>query len=458
MPESDSSKPVDLDQARARISAVTFPRRASLHAPGQVGLEPEIFAFRSAVVGKPERLPLAGPSSVLECIDEMLSSGELIARRDPGPAPAYTLQNGGRLTFEPAGQVEHSTAIFPTAAAALDDVEATARLLDEGFSKRGARLASLGIDLWNSTDEVPQQLEAARYLSMAAYFAARGPEGAIMMRNTGSVQVNLDLGPPGIDAERWLLANLLSPIATASFACSPLEGAASRRAQTWQRLDPTRTGFPARLIAEGLGDPGEQYAEFALDADVLLFRRGPDLGITGSPGFTLRNWIESGHPRHGAPTISDIDYHLSTLFPEVRLRGFFELRAVDGVPAHWRPAVVAFWCGLLYDDEARRECIALLEPTRGELYDFWMRSARNGMGDPELSALARRAWTLALQGAERLPEGFMRPGDLVRAADFRERYVSGPTSLASELAEAAGRSADEALAFGLAAEVVVDRE
>jgi len=458
MPESDLSEPVGLDQARARVAATAFPRRASHFSPGQVGLEPEIFAFRTKVGGPPSRLPLAGPGSVLETIDEMVSGGELEARLEPGAAPAYALPNGGRLTFEPAGQIEHSTAIFPTAATALDDVEATAHLLEDGFSKRGARLASLGIDLWNSVDDVPQQLQAARYKSMAAYFAARGPHGAVMMRNTGSVQVNLDLGPPGIDAERWLLANLLSPIATASFACSPLEGAVSRRAQAWQGLDPTRTGFPARLVAEGLGDPGAQYADFALDADVMLFRRGPDGGLPGEPGLRFRDWIENGHSEHGSATVADLDYHQSTLFPEVRLRGFFELRCIDGVPAHWRPAVVVFWTGLLYDDDARREALALLEPARGELYEFWSRSARDGLGDPEILALARRIWALALEGADRLPGDFFRSGDIGRAADFRERFVVTGRSPAVELAEALEAGADDALNWGLATEVVVDRE
>ncbi|MCB9904095.1 MAG: hypothetical protein H6831_06780 [Planctomycetes bacterium] len=458
MPESEPSEPVGLDQARARIAALTFPRRESHWNPGKVGLEPEIFAFRTGVGRRPARLPLAGPGGVLEFIDEMLANGELDATVVAGPTPTYTLPNGGRLTFEPAGQIEHSTAIFETAAAALDDVEATARALDDGFSKRGVRLASLGIDLWNSVDDVPQQLQAARYLSMAAYFAARGPHGAVMMRNTGSVQVNLDLGPPVVDAERWLLANLLSPVATASFACSPLEGAVSRRAQAWQGLDPTRTGFPPRVIAEGLGDPGDQYADFALDADVMLFRRGPDGGLPGTPGFRFRDWIERGHPQHGPATRDDLDYHLSTLFPEVRLRGFFELRSVDGVPAHWRPAVCVFWCGLLYDDDARRECLALLEPARGELHELWLRSARDGLGDPELVGLARRVWALALEGAARLPKGFVRPDDLARAAEFRDRYVTTGRSPALELAEALAASADDALTWGLAAEVVVDRE
>lgn len=458
MPPSDPAAPVDLDAAHERVRALTDPPGDGRPAVCKVGLEPEIFAFRAGVGDRPRRLPLAGPGSVLETIDAMVAAGELDARVEEGAAPAYGLPNGGRLTFEPAGQIEHSTKVFETAADALDDVEETARLLDEGFARRDARLASFGIDPWNPVDEVPQQLEAARYRSMAAYFASRGPHGAVMMRNTGSVQVNLDLGDDGVDAERWLLSNLLSPIATASFACSPLEGAVSRRAQAWQGLDETRTGFPARLIAEGLGDPGSQYADFALDADVMLFRRGPDGGIPGTPGFRFRDWIANGHPEYGAATIADLDYHLSTLFPEVRLRGFFELRSVDGVPAPWRPAVVAFWCGLLYDEASRREAIALLEPSRGELYELWKRAARDGLGDPEIAAHARRVWELALEGAGRLSDGFFRAEDLARAADFRDRYVETSRSPALELRDALANGPDAAFAWGLAADAALDRE
>ena len=458
MLESDPSEPVGLDEALARVSRTVFPRRDDPPALGKVGLEPEIFAFRQDVGGTPTRLPLAGEGSVLATIDEMIAAGELDARKVEGAAPAYELSNGGRLTFEPAGQIEHSTAIFDRAAAALDDIEETARQLDAGFSARGARLASFGIDPWNDVDQVPQQLEAARYRSMAAYFASRSHHGAVMMRNTGSVQVNLDLGPVGVDAERWLLANLLSPIATASFASSPLEGAQSRRAQAWQGLDPTRTGFPAAVLAEGLGDPGRQYAEFALDADVMLFRRGPHGGLPGTAGFRFRDWLRDGHPTHGAATTADLDYHLSTLFPEVRLRGFFELRSIDGVPAAWRPAVVAFFCGLLYDDHSRLEATAVLEPLRGDLHELWLRSARDGFGDPELAAVARRVWTIALEGAARLPADYFRPEDLDRADEFRARFVEVGRSPAVELADALRAGPDAALAWGSAAEAVVDRE
>jgi len=458
MSESETPEPVGLDEARERITTATFPRRDQHPAPGQVGLEPEVFAFRVTEGAVPARLPLAGPGSVLEIIDEMITAGELVATPEPGDAPAFLLPSGGRLTFEPAGQIEHSTAVFASGATALDDAESVARVLDDGFAKRGARLASFGLDPWNAVDKVPQQLEAARYRSMAAYFAARGPHGAVMMRNTCSLQVNLDLGPAGVDADRWLLANLLSPIATASFACSPLDGAVCRRAQAWQGLDPTRTGFPERLLAEGRGDPGEQYADFALDADLMLFLRGPEGAVAGQPGFSLRTWIRDGHPEHGRATRADVDYHMSTLFPEVRLRGFYELRSVDGVPAFWRPAVVAFWSGLLYDDEVRGAALELLEPARAELPDLWLRSAREGLADAQLSGAARRVWALALEGAGRLPDDFLTDDHLARAAEFRERYVETGQSPSVELAEFLAEDVDQALEWGLAANAVADAD
>jgi hypothetical protein len=148
-------------------------------------------------------------------------------------------------------------------------VRAVAEGLAEALQPRRTVLASAGLDVWQQGAEVPQQLMAPRYLAMAAYFERRGPHGALMMRRSCALQVNLDLGDDGQRAERWLVANLVSPLACATFACSPGPDVASTRALAWQGLDPTRTGFP-RLLADGSSDPAEQLAAAAFDADVLL--------------------------------------------------------------------------------------------------------------------------------------------------------------------------------------------
>jgi glutamate--cysteine ligase len=439
MSTMDRTGSLDPDIARSHITRQAFSERLGGSEVGRVGLEPEYFVLR-----RPEgeaglrRLPLEGPSSVLSALERLAAEGSELRLQLPGPPPVYELPNGGRITFEPGAQVEHSTTIHGTAAQAMDDVDRVARVLEGALALEDSVLGSAGIDLWTERRLVPQQLRAPRYRSMAAYLEGRSEHGRIMMRHTGSFQVNLDLGEADVARERWVVANLLCPIATASFACSTEGGWKSRRAAAWQGLDPTRTGFPGCLVAGRTTDPGACYAELALGADVLLFRgRGSEAGsaVPGTPGFSFQDWIEGGHPEHGRPTLEDLDYHLTTIFPEVRLRGFFEIRSADAVPLRWRAAQVVFWTGLLYDPEAREHAERLLAPGLAELPEAWVRAAREGLEDPELQLSAGAVWRLALEGARRLPDGFHRPGDLEMTEAFVERFVARGRCPGDELAE-----------------------
>lgn len=437
MSTPDRRDAVTLDLARERIAATVYRPDEAAPSWGQVGLEPEFLLFHLGPDGASTgRVPLDADGGVLDGLGEVARGNSRFRRAYGGPPPVYTLGDGGRITFEPGAQVEHSTAIHPTAALAMADVEGTADTLLRAFDPAGFALCACGIDLWSGLEGVPQQLRAPRYRAMATYLASRGPEGAVMMRHTASLQINLDLGRKAVASERWHVANLASPLATASFASSPMGGAASRRALAWQGLDPTRTGFPSLLLAGEELDPGRQYAEFALDADPLLFLgiESDDVAVPGQPGFRMRDWIEEGHPRHGFPCMSDVDYHLTTLFPEVRLRGFLELRSVDAVPRRWRGALVVFWTGLLYDDESLRAAGELLQPLRADLTECWVAAARDGLADPRLGSVARDLWDLALAGAGRLPKGFHRPGDLDVARRFREHFVEPGTAPSVELA------------------------
>ncbi|MFT7487078.1 MAG: glutamate--cysteine ligase, partial [Candidatus Paceibacteria bacterium] len=355
MSSMDHKRALDQDQAREHIASTVFSDSVGGPELGRIGLEPEYLTFRVDKSGAPlGRLPLEGPSSVLSALQERVGPGQLLREDTAGPPPVYTLENGGRITFEPGAQVEHSTAVHDTAASAMDDVDHVASELAAILGTVDGQLASVGLDLWTDRSLVEQQLRADRYNCMAAYLDSRSQEGRVMMRHTGSFQINLDLGEKGVAAERWRLSNLLTPVALASFACSPEDGWASRRAKAWQGLDPTRTGFPACLLAGERTDPGECYAELALKADVLMFH-DPQSGksFPGTPGFRFVDWLEQGHPQVGFPGIEQLNAHLTTLFPEVRLRGFLEIRSTDAVPLKWRAAQVVFWTGLIYDREAR---------------------------------------------------------------------------------------------------------
>jgi glutamate--cysteine ligase len=450
MSKANLSGAAGLDQARAHIAERVFGSRLGGPEVGRIGLEPEYLTLRVDGEGLPVgRLPLEGEGGVLDALGAHAALTGGLTLDSPGPPPLYSLANGGRLTFEPGAQVEHSTAIHDTAAAAMDDVDEVAGWLLAALAPVGGTLGSVGLDLWTDRSLVEQQLRAGRYHAMAAYLAGRSEHGAVMMRHTCSFQVNLDLGEREVAEERWRLANLLTPVSVGSFACSPEEGWTSRRARAWQKLDPTRTGFPACLLAGLRTEPGLCYAELALDADVLLFRRADGGATPGTPGFRLRDWIEAGHPEFGRPTLDDIDYHLTTLFPEVRLRGFFEIRSADATPLSLRAAQVVFWTGLLYDPAARAAALERLEPEVMELQQLWVAAARDGLADEDLHRSAVDVWRIALEGAGRLPAGYHREQDLACAERFFERYVEAGRSPGDELRERLRRDPAGALRWSM---------
>jgi glutamate--cysteine ligase len=305
--------------------------------------------------------------------------------------------------------------------------------LEEIFGGAGVRLVSLGVDPWHSAESVLQQLPLPRYQAMDRFFASRWPAGAVMMRNTCAIQVNLEAGGGQVREERWLAANLLSPLLTAMFACSPGPGTTSRRARVWQQLDETRIGLPRWESADD-ADPVADCTARALAANVMFILRS-DGAQPGRPGWSFRHWVEEGHPEAGRPTVADLECHLTTLFPEVRPRnGVLEMRAPDGIPRRWWnvPAVVVG--SLLYADQARSATLELLEPLASDLNGVWDRAAREGLSDPLLGRLARQVADLTAEAARRQPERFAGPTVAATEA-FLERFTLRGRCPGDELAE-----------------------
>lgn len=453
MMTSQDQSSLSIDEARDLISKTSFRFDAPSRV-GRVGLEPEFFPIDASRIGQDgARIRLRGERGGVELVEELARTGAFVLPRESDDVLRFLLKNGGNVTFEPGGQIEHSTTIHESAGEALADVEAFLEHILPAADVAGITFAALGTDIWHPVESMPLQLDHWRYRSMQATFDRRGVFGRVMMRHTATTQINLDLGPRGVAEERYLLANLSSPLVTASFACSPTLGAAAEmeidgvcaRALAWQGLEPSRTGFPQALV-KGEDSFESAWTDAVLAADVMLFRTD-DGATTGEAGFSFGRWIEEGHPVHGKPTREDLEYHMTTVFFEVRARGFLELRAADGLPSRFRAAPVVFSCGLLYDDQARTDALGLLDSRRAELDTDWQTAAREGVGNAGLRERAESLWQIALRGAEALPSGFFREADLQVARDYVERFIAKGRMPGDELREAWNESPERALAW-----------
>jgi glutamate--cysteine ligase len=302
---------------------------------------------------------------------------------DPARLPTPSLPAGSRLTFEPGGQVELSSPPSSSVGAACEAVATDLAALGEAFSPLGVRLVQHGL----STCPPRRIVDQPRYRAMEAYFDTAWPEGRRMMCATAAVQVNLGLGAR--PSRRWRAVHLLGPVLAAAFACSPVPRRwASARLATWLVLDPSRTAPVC-----GDGEPGQAWADYALDARVMLIRQGDDCVPLVDAPLTAGQWITDGHPL-GWPTGDDLSYHLTTLFPPVRPKGWLELRMIDALPDPWWRVPVAVAAALLDDPNA----VAQARPAGGR----WWEAARDGLADPVLGSVARALAPLAVAGLDRV--------------------------------------------------------
>ncbi|MEV6523828.1 ergothioneine biosynthesis glutamate--cysteine ligase EgtA [Longispora sp. NPDC051575] len=326
--------------------------------------------------------------------------------RDCGELPG-----GGQLTCEPGGQVELSSAAGLGLAGCVADTVADLRILREAAHANNLELLGYGLDPVRPPRRI---VDAPRYRAMAEYFAPFSPAGQLMMCSTASVQVCVDAGP-GSGGDRWRLAHALGPVLVAAFANSPLRegrptGWKSTRWAVWDALDPARTR-PVTLRAGE--DLRSAYARYVLDAPVMCVRDGS--GVWRVPqGLTFRQWIQS--PGTRAPGLDDLDYHLSTLFPPVRARGYLELRMIDAQREDGWLVPLGVVSALMDDPVAAAAAMAATEEVRGA----WQSAARHGLSTPAMARAARQCFAAAADALERTNA----PAEVRAAvADFRETYV-----------------------------------
>lgn len=346
----------------------------------------------------------------------------------------------GRFTVEPGGQFELSTRPAATLATACEAAATDLFRLVTACRDRGIELVALGADPVRPPERV---ITAPRYRAMQAFFDATGAAGRTMMCNTASVQVNLGLGRGDTTMRRWRTATAVGPVLLAAFANSPFSqggpsGWQSTRQKAWWALDPSRS----RPVESG-GDPVTTWLEYALAARVMLIRRGDDAWEPVTEPFPFAAWLDHGHEA-GWPTLDDFAYHLTTLFPPVRPKGWFELRYLDALPTPFWHVAAAVVYGLLFDEEAGHRA---LEAARGT-EDLWVDAAQLGLGHPALAAAAPAVFTAAVEGLERLDVG---AGSIEAAAAYLDRWTDRGRCPADDLHE--GWRAEGALVPGDASPV-----
>ena len=371
--------------------------------------------------------------------------GHLVDLADPGIRPRYVdirramdnvpaLPGGSLLTMEPGGQLELSGPPAPDLVVAVSRLRQDAQALTAALRERNWGLAWLGCDPARPPARVSP---ASRYDAMATHFAGRGhaAAGAAMMCSSASLQLNVEAGAEPGWADRVRQAYRLGPVLVAMSACSPwldgaLTGWRSSRQRIWTELDPGRCGRPPDT-----GRPSADWAEFALAAPVMLVR-DPAVGADDSApvctavtaAVPFARWA-AGEKRLGGrlPTVADLDYHLTTLFPPVRLRGFLEVRYLDATPAAYWPGIAALAATLMDDPVAVDLSAEAAEPVAGD----WVTAARVGLLDPGLRRAADRLVQIALSHA---------PGVTAPTIEAVAALVSAGRSPGDDVADRAARS------------------
>ncbi|MGN2635944.1 ergothioneine biosynthesis glutamate--cysteine ligase EgtA [Nocardia takedensis] len=385
----DSTLPSEQLSSRAAAEAYVGGVCFKLGPPALIGAELEWLTVHGAP-SAPGRTDAARPLPA-----DVAAALGLYAPRSIAPdSPALALPGGSRVTLEPGGQIELSSAPFGSAAELCQRLEEDTRLLRDLLESRSIRMVSASAD----ADRQPERLlHLPRYRAMEAAFGGIGPFGKLMMCNTAATQVSVDAGADIAEvAARWAAAHAVGPALVAAFACSPtLNGAptggwASQRMRTWLRLDNARTRPPA----EHWSDPVAEYGRWALDVPLLCVRR-PEDGADWAPPpcATFADWLCGALDEEVGrrPTVADLHYHLTTLFPPVRASGHLEIRYLDAQPEHvWAVPVHAI-DALLSTPRVVEEATAVAAPAAGQ----WSEAARHGLADPLIRAVAADLLALA---------------------------------------------------------------
>jgi glutamate--cysteine ligase len=426
--EADATPITDPRQLAEYLAAGGKPSSA-----WRIGTEHEKFGFRRTDLRPPPYQP-GGIRAMLEGLrrfgwQPILDAGNLIGLKgDTGRA-------GASISLEPGGQFELSGGPL----ASLHD---TRRELEQHFAEvravgdeLGLGFAPLGFHPTMPRGEMPW-MPKSRYAVMRRYMPHRGKLGHDMMLRTCTVQVNLDFADEADMVRKLRVGLALQPLATALFANSPFtegrpNGFLSYRAQVWTDTDPDRTGIPAIVFEDGFGF--ERYADWVLDLPMyFIIRDGAFIDVAGA---SFRDFLRGRLPQRPGEraTLGDFADHLTTVFTDVRLKRFLEMRGADAGSPAMMLASAAFWVGLLYDGAALAAAEALVrEHPWTEFAALRAEVPRRGLDAPwqrgRLRDLARAVVAIATDGLAARARRDADGGDERRyLAPLQEIAAAAPT-------------------------------
>jgi glutamate--cysteine ligase len=388
-PGSDDPRPVrGIPDLVAHLASGEKPR-----AEWRVGTEHEKIGLYADGF---RRVPYAGERGIGALLRRIAEIDDWTVQSEDGN-PVALGKDGASITLEPGGQLELSGAPLATIHQTCGEFSAHLELVRRVSEPFGIVWLSLGSDPVHGLADAPR-MPKARYDIMRDYLPRRGELALDMMHLTATVQANFDYSDEADMLAKLRTALGVTPIVSAIFANSSIyrgkpSGFVSRRLHIWRHTDPDRCGIPPGAFEAGFGY--ERWVEWALDVPMFFLVR--DGRYRPARGTTFRAFLEQGFEGERA-TIGDFERHLTTLFPDVRLKRVIEVRGADAVPSGLICALPALWKGLLYDAGAREAA--------WELVAAWTREEREAAMDAVARAglAARVAGRPALELARRLTE------------------------------------------------------
>lgn len=414
-PEQKSDAPVieSRDELVSYIAQGEKPR-----AGWRIGTEHEKFPFYT---GTHRPVPYEGPNGISALLNgfaeeygwlPFYDEGNIIGLGDPCCKP------GGSITLEPGGQFELSGAPLETIFQTCEEVNRHLRQVRKVAEPLGIGFLGLGFSPSWTLDETPR-MPKSRYAIMTRYMPKVGRHGLDMMYRSATVQVNLDFGDEADMVKKLRVGLALQPIATALFANSPFKegkpnGYLSYRSAVWLDTDGNRTGMLPFAFENGMGY--ERYVDYALDVPMYFVKRGEH--YIDAAGASFRDFLAGRLAQlPGArPTIDDWADHLTTLFPEVRLKRFLEMRGADS--GLWRNlcALPAFWTGILYGAQSLDAAYDLVCDWTAEERERLRREVpETALGTPfrqgTVLDIAKQAVEISIAGLQERAHGDLISGD-----------------------------------------------